>query len=74
MLASLLTDHADRVFVGGLCSGLRDGFKIGYNGSRQPYASKNFKTAYLMPEIVDANFRISSDISRLRQHGCPFAS
>ena len=46
LLASLLTDHPDRVFVDGLCSGLRDGFKIGYTGSRQPYASKNLKTAY----------------------------
>ena len=55
LLASLLTDHPDRVFVDGLCSGLRDGFKIGYTGSRQPYATKNLKTAYLMPEIVDAN-------------------
>ena len=55
LLASLLTDHPDRVFVDSLCSGLRDGFKIGYTGSRQPYASKNLKTAYLMPEIVDAN-------------------
>ena len=29
LLASLLTDHPDRVFADGLCSDLRDGFKIG---------------------------------------------
>lgn len=55
LLESLLTDHPDREFVVGLCSGLRDGFKIGYHGPRQPYFSKNLKTAYLLPETVDSN-------------------
>ena len=56
LLESLLTDHPDREFVVGLCSGLRDGFKIGYHGPRQPYFSKNLQTAYLLPETVDSNF------------------
>ncbi|CAB3997141.1 Hypothetical predicted protein [Paramuricea clavata] len=55
LLESLLTDHPDREFVFGLCSGLRDGFKIGYHGPRRPYFSKNLKTAYLLPETVDSN-------------------
>jgi hypothetical protein len=45
LLESLLTDHPDCEFVVGLCSGLRDGFKIGYHGPRQPSFSKNLKTA-----------------------------
>ena len=52
LLESLLTDHPYREFVVGFCSGLRDGFKI---GPRQPYFSKNLKTAYLLPETVDSN-------------------
>ena len=55
LLESLLTDHPDREFVVSLCSGSRDGFKIGYHGPRQPYFSKNLKTAYLLPETVDSN-------------------
>ena len=54
LLASLLADYADRVFVDGLCFGLRDGFKIGYTEPPKPCASKNRKTAYLMSEIVDS--------------------
>jgi hypothetical protein len=55
LLESLLTDRPDREFVVGLCSGLRDGFKIGYHGPRHPYFLKNLKTAYLLAEIVDRN-------------------
>ena len=51
----MLVDHPDREFVDGLCSGLREGFKIGYQGPRQPYVKKNLKTAYMLPEIVDGN-------------------
>ena len=54
LLESMLVDHPDRDFVVGLCSGLR-GFKIGYQGPRQPYVSKNPKTASMLPEIVDGN-------------------
>ena len=36
LLESMLVDHPDRDFVVGLCSGLREGFKIGYQGPRQP--------------------------------------
>lgn len=55
LLESLLTDHPDRAFVFGLCSGLREGFRIGYTGPRRPYVSKNLKTAYLLPEIIEGN-------------------
>ena len=55
LLECMLVDHPDREFVVGLCSGLREGFKIGYQGPRQPYVSKNLKTAYMLPEIVDGN-------------------
>ena len=55
LLESMLIDHPDRDFVVGLCSGLREGFKIGYQGPRQPYVSKNLKTAYMLPDIVDSN-------------------
>ena len=39
LLESMPVDHPDRDFVVGLCSGLREGFKIGYQGPRQPYVS-----------------------------------
>ena len=55
LLECMLVDHPDREFVVGLCLGLREGFKIGYQGPRQPYVSKNLKTAYMLPEIVDGN-------------------
>ena len=55
LLECMLVDHPDREFVVGLCSGLREGFKIGYQGPCQPYVSKNLKTAYMLPEIVDGN-------------------
>ncbi len=55
LLESMLIDHPDRDFVVGLCSGLREGFKIGYQGPRQPYVSKNLKTAYMLPDTVDSN-------------------
>ena len=55
LLETLLIDHPDRDFVVGLCSGLREGFKIGYQGPRHPYVSKNLKTASLLPAIVDSN-------------------
>ena len=51
----MLVDHPDRDFVVGLCSGLREGVKIGYHGPRRPYVSKNLKTACMLPEIVDGN-------------------
>lgn len=55
LLEYLLTDHPDRAFVFGLCSGLREGFRIGYTGPRRPYVSKNLKTANLLPEIIEGN-------------------
>ena len=55
LLEALLIDHPDRDFVLALCSGLREGFKTGYTGPRKPYLSKNLKTAYLLPDVVDAN-------------------
>ena len=55
LLESMLIDHPDRDFVVGLCSGFGERFKIGYRGPRQPFVSKNLKTAHLLPEIVDGN-------------------
>lgn len=55
ILESLLTNHPDPSFVSFVCTGLRNGFQIGYEGARQPYFAKNLKSAYIHPEIVDDN-------------------
>ena len=55
LLECMLVDHPDREFDVGLCSGLREGFKIGYQAPHQPHVSKNLKTVYMLPEIVDGN-------------------
>lgn len=54
-LDKALREHPDRIFVSKLCSYLKTGADIGYNGSRIARFSPNLPTALAQPEIVTEN-------------------
>ena len=55
LLESYLEGHPDSHFVSSLCSGLREGFRIGYSGPRTHSSYPNLRSANLHPDILEHN-------------------
>ena len=55
LLESYLEGHPDSHFVTSLCSGLREGFRIGYSGPRTHSFYPNLRLANLHPDILEQN-------------------
>ena len=55
LLESYLEGHPDKHFVATLCSGLREGFRIGYHGPRNQTSYPNLRSANLHPDILEQN-------------------
>ena len=55
LLESYLEGHPDPHFVNSLCSGLREGFRIGYSGPRTHSFYPNLRSANLHPDILEQN-------------------
>lgn len=55
LLESYLEGHPDPHFVTSLCSGLREGFRIGHSGPRTPSFYPNLRSANLHPDILEQN-------------------
>lgn len=70
-LESVLREHPDRSFVLKLCSELRFGARLGYEGPRVSKISKNLKTAVENPTIVSDN--LAKEVALGRTAG-PFTS
>ena len=55
LLKSYLEGHPDPHFVTSLCSGLREGFRIGFSGPRTHSFYPNLRSANLHPDILEQN-------------------
>ena len=55
LLESYLEGHPNPHFVTSLCSGLREGFRIGYSGPRTHSFYPNLRSANLHPDILEQN-------------------
>lgn len=55
ILESYLEGHPDPQFVNCFCSGLREGFHIGYSGPRTHSFYPNLRSANLHPDILEQN-------------------
>ena len=55
LLEQNLSNHPDRPFVTKLCTNLREGAKIGYEGPRTTRFSKNLPTALALPGKIQEN-------------------
>ena len=69
-LESNLATYPDRNFVRKLCTELREGARIGYEGPRAPRSSKNLPTAFSKPDKISEN--LSKEVSLGRTAG-PFS-
>ena len=68
-LEGQLKDHPDQPFVQKLCTELREGARIGYDGPRISRRAKNLATANINPQIVSEN--LAKEVSLGRTAG-PF--
>lgn len=66
-----LQAHPNQAFVNKLCTELREGARIGYEGARTPRISRNLPTALANPEKISRN--LEKEISAGRVEG-PFSS
>ena len=55
LLESYLEGHPDPHFVTSLCSGLQEGFRIGYSGPQTHSFYPNLRSANLHPDILEQN-------------------
>ena len=55
LLESYLEGHPDSHFVTSLCSGIREGFRIGYFGRQTHSFYPNLRSANLHPDILEQN-------------------
>lgn len=65
LLQDLLEDHPDKNFSSRLCSGLREGFTIGYKGPRSPKIAKNLRSALQHPLIIEENLLEEVELGRV---------
>ena len=62
----LLKDHPDKGFTQYLLHGVREGFRIGFQGSgRCRQAKRNLRSAYEHPLVVDAYLRREVELERM---------
>ena len=59
-----LSNHPDRDFVTKLCTNLREGAKVGYEGPRTTRFSKNLPTALAFPGKIQENLDKGVELGR----------
>ena len=59
-----LGEHPNRAFVNKLCTELREGAHIGYNGPRHDRRAKNLASAFINPQKVTDNFQTEVSLGR----------
>ena len=64
-LEDSLAGHPDPTLVSQLCSNLKDGARIGFEGQRAPRFSKNLPTALTHPNIVTSNLEHEISLGRV---------
>ena len=64
-LEDFLADHPDPTLVSQLCTNLRVGARIGFEGQRTPRFSKNLPTALSQPSIVTSNLGHEVSLGRV---------
>ena len=64
-LEDFLADHPDPMLVSQLCTNLRVGARIGFEGHRTPRFSKNLPTALNPPSIVTSNLEHEDSLGRV---------
>ena len=64
-LEDFLAEHPDPTLVSQLCTNLREGARIGFEGQRTPRFSKNLPTALTQPTIVTANLAHEISLGRV---------
>jgi hypothetical protein len=60
-----LVEHPDPNFVAQLCTNLRYGAHIGFEGKRAPRFSKNLPTALAQPDIISSNLAHEISLGRV---------
>ncbi len=60
-----LVEHPDPNFVAQLCTNLRCGAHIGFEGERAPRFSKNLPTALAQPDIISSNLAHETSLGRV---------
>ncbi len=59
-----LREHPDQAFVKKLCTELREGARVGYEGPRLPRTSKNLASAFINPQKVADNLQHEISLGR----------